>query len=163
MWAKSTAKSIGQKKINIFINQKITIMEIRTKYAIGQSVVTSEGQQGEVIGFYAKLNDVGQVSLTYEVETEEGPDEYIEQDLTGQQGEYTIKTKYSLGQEVYYASDTVDKGTIKEIAFAFKQEEPEIMYFMGLRYSLTFLEDDFNVFTEDEKDKLVDYITKNID
>lgn len=147
-------------------------MEIRTKFAIGQSVVTNEGQKGEVSRISVELNSLGHVSLLYIVETDEGEDDYLENELyteselTGEQGENVINTKYSLGQKVYcvFGKD-VDKGTIKEIVCSYEQDDPEIMYTLGLNYPVSFTEGgtDWGVFTEDEKDKLVDYITNNID
>lgn len=141
-------------------------MEIRTKFAIGQSVVTNDGRNGEVSRIVVELNSLGQASLSYIVETDEGDIYYIEKELTGEQGEYIINTKYSLGQKVYcvFGKD-VDYGTIKEIICSYKQDDPEIMYTLGLNYPVSFIEggNDCGVFTEDEKDKLVDYITNNID
>lgn len=147
-------------------------MEIRTKYTIGQEVVTNEGQKGEISRIVVELNSLGQASLAYMVETDEGEDEYLENELyteseiTGEQGEYVINTRFSLGQKVYcvFGKD-VDKGTIKEIICSYQQDKPEMMYTLGLNYPVTFVDGDtdWGVFTEDEKDKLVDYITNNID
>lgn len=148
-------------------------MEIRTKFAIGQSVVTNEGQKGEVSRIEIELNSLWQVSLLYMVEMDEGgEDEYLENELyteselTGEQGEYVINTKFSLGQKVYCVfGNNVDKGTIKEIICSYEQDNPEMMYTLGLNYPVTFIDGatDWGVFTDDEKDKLVDYITNNID
>lgn len=147
-------------------------MEIRTKFAIGQEVVTSEGQKGKVYRIAVELTSLGQVSLLYMVETDEGGDEYLENELyteselTGEQGEYVIYTRFSLGQKVYCVfGNNVDKGTIKEIVCSYEQGDPEMMYTLGLRNPVTFVDGctDFGVFAEDEKDKLVDYITNNID
>lgn len=146
-------------------------MEIRTKFAIGQSVVTNEGQKGEVSRIMVGLTSLGQVMLLYIVETDEGEDDYLESELyaenelTGEQGENVISTKFSLGQKVYCVFGDVDKGTIKEIVCSYEQNDPEIMYTLGLNYPVSFTEgdSDWGVFTEDEKDKLVDYITNNID
>lgn len=147
-------------------------MEIKTKFAIGQEVVTSEGQKGEVSRIVVELTSLWQASLAYMVETDEGEDEYLENELyaeselTGEQGEHVINTKFSLGQKVYcvFGKD-VDKGTIKEIVCSYQQDKPEIMYTLGLNYPVSFTEGgtDWGVFTEDEKDKLVDYIANNID
>lgn len=147
-------------------------MEIRTKFAIGQEVVTSEGQKGTVYRISVELTSLGHASLLYMVETDEGEDDYLENELyteselTGEQGEYVIYTRFSLGQKVYcvFGKD-VNKGTIKEIVCSYEQDKPEIMYTLGLDYSVTFVEGstDCGVFAEDEKDKLVDYVTNNID
>lgn len=147
-------------------------MEIRTKFAIGQSVVTNEGQKGEVSRIMVELTSLGQVSLEYVVEMDEYGDSflenelYTESELTGEQGEYVINTRFSLGQKVYcvFGKD-VDKGTIKEIICSYNQDKPEMMYTLGLNYPVTFVDGDtdWGVFAEDEKDKLVDYITNNID
>jgi hypothetical protein len=147
-------------------------MEIRTKFAIGQSVVTNEGQKGEVSRIVVELTTLGQVSLAYMVETDDGEDEYLENELyteselTGEQGEHVINTRFSLGQKVYCVfGNDVDYGTIKEIICSYEQESPEMMYTLGLNYHVTFVDGDtdWGVFTEDEKDKLVNYITNKID
>lgn len=147
-------------------------MEIRTKFAIEQSVFTNEGKKGQVYRISVELNSLGHVSLLYMVETDEGEDDYLENELyteselTGEQGENVINTKFSLGQKVYcvFGKD-VDYGTIKEIVCSYQQDNPEIMYTLGLNYPSTFVEGDIDwgVFREDEKDKLVDYIANNID
>lgn len=146
-------------------------MEIKTKFAIGQSVFTNEGKKGEVLRIMVELTSLGHVALSYMVETDEGGDEYLENELyaeselTGEQGEYVINTRFSLGQKVYCVGKDVDYGTIKEIICSYEQDKPEIMYILGLDYPVTFVDGDtdWGVFTEDEKDKLVDYITNNID
>lgn len=147
-------------------------MEIRTKFAIGQSVVTNEGQKGEIYRISVELNSLGHVSLLYMVETDEGEDDYLENELyteselMGEQGENVINTKFSLGQKVYCVfGKNVDYGTIKEIICSYEQNDPEIMYTLGLNYPVSFTEGgtDWGVFAEDEKDKLVDYIANNID
>jgi hypothetical protein len=147
-------------------------MEIRTKFAIGQSVVTNEGQKGEVSRIMVELTSLGQVSLEYVVEMEEyggsflENELYTESELTGEQGEHVINTRFSLGQKVYcvFGKD-VDYGTIKEIICSYEQDKPEMMYTLGLNYPVTFVDGDtdWGVFTEDEKEKLVDYIRNNID
>lgn len=146
-------------------------MEIRTKFAIWQEVFTNDGHKGEVYRISVELNSLGHVALLYMVETYEGEDDYLENELyteselTGEQGENVINTKFSLGQKVYCVFGDVDYGTIKGIICSYEQDKPEIMYTLGLNYSVTFVEGDtdWGVFTEDEKDKLVDYITNNID
>lgn len=147
-------------------------MEIRTKFAIGQAVVTNDGYKGEVYRISVELNSLGHVSLLYMVKTDEGDDDYLENELyaeselTGEQGENVINTKFSLGQKVYcvFGKD-VDYGTIKEIICSYEQSNPEIMYTLGLNYPVSFTEGDtdWGVFTEGEKDKLVEYIANNID
>lgn len=141
-------------------------MEIRTKFAIGQSVTTNEGQNGEISRIVVELTSLGQVSLLYIVETDDGGDEYLESELTGEQGEYVINTRFSLGQKVYcvFGKD-VDYGTIKEIICSYEQDKPEMMYTLGLNYPVNFVDGDtdWGVFADDEKNKLVDYITNNID
>lgn len=140
-------------------------MEIRTKFAIGQSVVTNEGQKGDISRFVARLNSLGHVSLVYIVETDEGEDEFVESELTGKQGECVINTKFSIGQKVYcvFGKD-VYKGTIKEIVCSHEHDNPEMMYTLGLKYPVSFIDcTDWGVFAEDEKDKLVEYIANNID
>ena len=144
-------------------------MEIRTNYAIGQSVVTNEGQKGKIYRISTELNSLGHVSLRYMVETDEGEDDYLENELCAESeltGEHVIQTRFSLGQKVYcvFGKD-VDYGTIKEIICSYEQNDPEIMYTLGLNYPVSFTEGDtdWGVFSEDEKDKLVDYIANNID
>ena len=146
-------------------------MEIKTNFAIGQEVVTNEGQKRKVCRISVELTSLGHVSLLYMVETDEGEDDYLENELytenelTGEQGEYIINTKFSLGQKVYCVFGDVDKGTIKEIVCSYEQENPEIMYTIGFNYPVAFTEGstDWGVFTEAEKEKLVEYITHNID
>ena len=136
-------------------------MEIRTKFAIGQEVVTNNAELGEVEGIEYSYS-----KIMYAVDTDEGTDEYFESELTAviEQDDNVIRTKYDLAQLVYVVQgDKIFKGTIKKIYLTHKQDDPEIEYEIGDYSPHVVLETDGDIYSIGEESKIIECITINID